>query len=165
MPAIQKIAPCLWFEDQAEESARYYVSIFKNSKILKIVRYGTAGQEIHRRPPGSVMTVDFELDGQHFTGLNGGPVFKFNEAVSFQVFCDSQQEVDDYWDKLTQGGDPKAQQCGWLKDRFGVSWQIVPRGMLHMFDDPESENSQRAMNAMLEMKKLDLPALERAYAG
>ena len=126
MPTKHRIVPCLWFDNQAEEAAKYYVSIFKNSKIGAISRYGEAGREVHRRPPGSVMTVEFELDGQAFTGLNGGPLFKFNEAVSFQVNCATQAEVDYYWDKLTAGGDPKAQQCGWLKDRFGVSWQVVP---------------------------------------
>ena len=122
MPTIQRIAPCLWFDNQAEDAARFYTGIFKNSKIGAISRYGEAGREVHGRPPGSVMTVEFELDGHAFTGLNGGPLFKFNEAVSFQVNCATQAEVDYYWDKLIAGGDPKAQQCGWLKDKFGVSW-------------------------------------------
>ena len=160
-----QIAPCLWFDHQAEEAAKYYTGIFKNSKIVDVSRYGEAGKEIHGRPPGSVMTVEFELDGQRFTALNGGPHFKFNEAVSFQVYCDTQQDIDYYWDKLTKGGDAQAQQCGWLKDKYGVSWQVVPAGLAEMLKDPDSEKSQRAMNALLQMKKLDIGALERAYDG
>jgi predicted 3-demethylubiquinone-9 3-methyltransferase (glyoxalase superfamily) len=165
MPAINPVVPCLWFADQAEEAAKYYVGIFKHSRIKATTRYGTAGQEIHGRPPGSVMTVEFELDGHPFTALNGGPHFKFNEAVSFQVVCKSQQEIDYFWERLGAGGDPKAQQCGWLKDRFGLSWQVVPEGMEEMFKDAQSPGAERVMNAMLEMKKLDMKALERAYAG
>jgi predicted 3-demethylubiquinone-9 3-methyltransferase (glyoxalase superfamily) len=126
MPAVRKIAPCLWFDDQAEQAAELYTRIFPNSGIGTITRYGEAGREIHGRPPGSVMTVAFTLDGQPFTALNGGPVFRFNEAISFQVMCDTQDEVDYYWEKLGEGGDPRARQCGWLKDRFSVSWQVVP---------------------------------------
>ena len=162
---MTRISPCLWFADQAEEAASFYTSVFKHSKILGITRYGTAGFEIHRRPAGSVMTVDFELNGLTFTALNGGPVFTFNEAVSFQIICDTQDEVDYYWDKLTAGGDPKAQQCGWLKDKFGLSWQVVPEGMQEMLKDPGSEAASRAMSAMMQMKKLDVNALNRAYAG
>ena len=162
---MTRISPCLWFADQAEEAANFYTSIFKSSKILGITRYGSAGFEIHQRPAGSVMTVDFELNGLPFTALNGGPLFTFNEAVSFQIICETQEEVDYYWDKLTAGGDPKAQQCGWLKDRFGLSWQVVPEGMQEMLKDPGSEASSRAMSAMLQMKKLDLHELKRAYAG
>jgi predicted 3-demethylubiquinone-9 3-methyltransferase (glyoxalase superfamily) len=162
---MTRIVPCLWFADQAEQAAQFYTSIFKNSKISSITRYGTAGFEIHKRPAGSVMTVDFELDGQRFTALNGGPVFTFNEAVSLQVMCETQEEVDAYWDKLTAGGDPKAQQCGWLKDKFGLSWQVVPEGMQEMLSDPESPGAARAMNAMMQMKKIDLGALKRAYDG
>ena len=165
MPNPQRIAPCLWFDDQAEEAARFYTGIFKNSRIGKISRYGEAGREIHRRPPGSVMTVAFELDGQEFTALNGGPVFKFNEAISFQVYCQDQKEVDYYWEKLGEGGDEKAQQCGWLKDKYGVSWQVVPTVLIDMVSDPTSEKSQRAMAAMLQMKKIDIAKLERAYTG
>lgn len=165
MPSVQKIAPCLWFDDQAEEAAEYYVSIFKNARINNVSRYGEAGQEIHGRPPGSVMTVDFELDGQTFTALNGGPHFKFNEAVSFQVYCETQDEIDDYWEKLSEGGDPKAQQCGWLKDKYGLSWQVVPANMADLFKDPKSEGYQRAMTAMLQMKKFDIEELQRAYDG
>src|SRR6185369_5556815 len=127
MPTTQKIAPCLWFNGQAEEAAKYYTGIFKNSKIRKISHYTEAGREIHKQKPGSVLTVEFELEGQPFTALNGGPEFKFNEAVSLQVLCEDQKEIDYYWDQLTKGGDPSAQQCGWLKDRFGVSWQVAPK--------------------------------------
>jgi predicted 3-demethylubiquinone-9 3-methyltransferase (glyoxalase superfamily) len=162
---VARIAPCLWFDDQAEEAAKFYVSVFKNSRITAMARYSDAGREIHKRPAGSVMTVDFELDGQRFTALNGGPIFKFNEAVSLQVFCTSQEEIDDYWDKLGEGGDPRAQQCGWLKDRYGLSWQVVPDGMDEMLRDAESPGSRRAMEAMLKMKKIDMEALKRAFEG
>lgn len=165
MPNIQRITPCLWFDDQAEEAARYYVGIFKNSRIGNISRYSEAGQEVHGKPPGSVMTVDFELDGHTFTALNGGPHFKFNEAVSFQINCETQDEIDDYWEKLSEGGDEKAQVCGWLKDKFGLSWQVVPTEMAELFKDSTSAGAQRAMNAMLQMKKLDIAELKRAYAG
>lgn len=165
MSITQRIRPCLWFDDQGEDAARFYTGIFPNSRIVTITRYGQAGFEIHGRPAGSVMTVLFELDGQAFTALNGGPHFIFNEAVSFEVHCASQEEVDYYWERLGEGGDPAAQQCGWLKDRFGLSWQVVPEGMEQMMADPESRGAQRAMNAMLQMKKLDIAALERAYAG
>ena len=165
MAIAHRIAPCLWFNSQAEDAAKFYVGIFPNSKIRTTSRYGEAGKEIHGRPAGSVMTVDFELDGAPFTALNGGPVFQFNEAVSFQVNCADQKDVDYYWDKLTAGGDPKAQQCGWLKDKFGVSWQVVPTALAHMFDDPKNPGSQRAMQALLQMKKIDVGALERAFAG
>ena len=161
----QKISPCLWFDDQAEDAAKFYTGIFRNSKIVKIARYGKVGQEIHGRKAGSVMTVDFELDGQTFTGLNGGPQFKFNEAISLQVFCETQQELDHYWDKLSEGGDASAQQCGWLKDKFGVSWQVVPTVLQELVSDPDSAKSQRAFQAMLQMKKLDIAGLQRAYAG
>jgi predicted 3-demethylubiquinone-9 3-methyltransferase (glyoxalase superfamily) len=165
MQIVRKIAPCLWFDDQAEAAAGFYTGIFKNSKIVKISRYGKAGQEVHRRPPGSVLTVAFELDGQLFTALNGGPVFKFNEAISLQIFCETQEEVDYYWERLSAGGDERAKQCGWLKDRFGVSWQVVPTALLEMIGDPNSERSERAMTAMMKMKKLDIAELKRAYAG
>jgi predicted 3-demethylubiquinone-9 3-methyltransferase (glyoxalase superfamily) len=165
MAVVRRIAPCLWFDDQAEEAAKYYTSIFRNSKIGTIARYGEAGHEFHGRPAGSVMTVAFELDGQPFTALNGGPLFRFNEAISFQVMCETQEEVDYYWEKLGRGGDVKAQQCGWLKDRFGVSWQVVPEVVAQLLSDPDSEKSQRAMQALLQMKKLDIAELERAYAG
>jgi predicted 3-demethylubiquinone-9 3-methyltransferase (glyoxalase superfamily) len=165
MKTISKIAPCLWFDDQAEAAANYYTGIFKHSKIVKIARYGEAGREQHGRRPGSVMIVEFTLDEQTFTALNGGPIFKFNEAVSLQVFCDTQKEVDYYWSKLTRGGAKNAQQCGWLKDKFGVSWQIVPRMMSKLFGGRPTEKSERAMAAMMQMKKLDIAKLERAYRG
>jgi predicted 3-demethylubiquinone-9 3-methyltransferase (glyoxalase superfamily) len=160
-----KISPCLWFDHQAEEAARFYVGIFKKSRITKISRYGEAGKEITRRPPGSVMTVAFELEGQPFTALNGGPLFNFNEAVSLQVHCKTRKDVDYYWEKLGAGGDRNAQQCGWLKDKYGLSWQIIPEGMEEMLSDPKSKKSQRAFAAMLQMKKLDIAALKRAYDG
>ncbi|HET7110500.1 MAG TPA: VOC family protein, partial [Gemmatimonadales bacterium] len=128
MATLHPIAPCLWFDDQAEDAAAFYISIFPNSKIVSVARYGEAGKETHGRPPGSVMVVEFELNGQPFTALNGGPVFTFNEAVSFQLYCETQEELDRYWEKLGAGGDPKAQVCGWLKDKFGLSWQVVPTG-------------------------------------
>lgn len=160
---MQGIIPCLWFDHQAEEAARFYTSIFKNSRIGKINRYGKGGHEIHGRPEGSVMTVEFELDGHRFTALNGGPVFQFNEAISFQVLCDTQEEVDHFWEKLSQGGDPKAQQCGWLKDKYGVSWQIVPTALVAMLHDPDAGKTQRVMGAMLRMKKLEIAKLRQAY--
>jgi predicted 3-demethylubiquinone-9 3-methyltransferase (glyoxalase superfamily) len=164
MATIQKIVPCLWFDNQAEEAAQFYTAIFSNSKIGNISRYGEAGQEVHAKTPGSVMTVTFELDGQVFTALNGGPIFKFNEAISLQVNCETQEEVDYFWQKLSEGGDEKAQQCGWLKDKYGVSWQIVPRVLLETLNaDPET--SQSVMTAMLQMKKIDIDALKQAAAG
>jgi predicted 3-demethylubiquinone-9 3-methyltransferase (glyoxalase superfamily) len=165
MQVIQKITPCLWFDDQAETAVGFYAAIFKNSKIVKISRYGEAGREVHKRPVGSVMTVAFELDGQAFTALNGGPIFKFNEAISFQVNCETQEEVDYYWDKLSEGGDKKAQQCGWLKDKYGASWQVVPSVLPDMLTDSDSEKSQRAFQAMMQMKKLDIDELKRAFVG
>src|SRR5215468_1285713 len=165
MPKIQRITPCLWFDDQAEAAAAFYTAIFADSRITQVSRYGEAGKEVHGRPPGSVMVVAFELDGQGFTALNGGPLFTFNEAISLQVRCDTQDEVDHYWQRLSAGGDERAQQCGWLKDRYGVSWQIVPVALFEMISGPHKEKSGRAMRAMLQMKKLDLPALHRAYEG
>jgi predicted 3-demethylubiquinone-9 3-methyltransferase (glyoxalase superfamily) len=160
-----KISPCLWFDSQAEEAAKFYVGIFKKSKVRKISRYGEAGHEIHKRPAGSVMTVEFDLEGQTFTALNGGPLFKFTEAVSLQIFCKTQKEIDYYWDRLTAGGDPSAQVCGWLKDKYGLSWQVVPTVAAKLLGDPKSKKSQRAFAAMMEMKKLDIAALQRAYEG
>lgn len=165
MASIHKITPCLWFDDQAEAAAEFYVGIFPNSKITSIARYGEAGKEIHGRPAGSVMTVNFELDGTPFTGLNGGPIFKFSEAISLQVFCETQAEIDRFWDKLSAGGDPAAQQCGWLKDKFGLSWQIAPTGMDEMMAGGVSKKSERAFKAMLQMKKFDIAALRKAYDG
>jgi predicted 3-demethylubiquinone-9 3-methyltransferase (glyoxalase superfamily) len=155
----------LWFDDQAEEAASFYVSVFKNSKVTSVARYNKAGHEIHGRPSGSVMTVAFELDGQTFTALNGGPAFRFTEAVSLQVNCDTQAEVDYYWDKLSKGGDPEAQQCGWLKDKYGLSWQIVPTVLPELLEDHDSQKAQRTMEALLRMKKIDIRELERAAAG
>ena len=165
MRVTQKIAPCLWFDDQAEEAAKFYTGIFPNSRIVTISRYGEAGREIHGKPAGTVMTVAFELEGQAFTALNGGPIFKFNEAISFQVYCETQADVDHYWEKLSRGGDVNAQQCGWLKDKYGVSWQVVPRVLVEMMSDPDPEKSGRVMQAMLQMKKIDIDGLKRAYAG
>jgi predicted 3-demethylubiquinone-9 3-methyltransferase (glyoxalase superfamily) len=165
MAITQRIRPCLWFDSEAEEAARHYVGIFRNARVTRVTRYGEAGFEIHGRPAGSVMTVEFELDGQPFTALNGGPAFTFNEAVSLEVHCDSQEEIDYYWERLGAGGDPKAQQCGWLKDRYGLSWQVVPRDMDELFDDETSPGARRAMEAMLKMKKLDVAELRRAYEG
>ena len=165
MKNTQRITPCLWFDDQAEQAAEFYTAIFRNSRIVNRTRYGEAGYEIHGRPAGTVMTVAFELDGQAFTALHGGPVFKFHEAISTQVNCETQEEVDYYWEKLSDGGDEKAQQCGWLKDKYGVSWQVVPGVLVEMIGSRDYEKSQRAMNAMLRMKKIDIDELKRAYAG
>ena len=165
MSTIQPITPCLWFDSEAEEAARFYTSIFENSRVVAITRYGEAGIEVHGRAAGTVMTVEFELNGQPFTALNGGPHFTFNEAVSFQVMCRTQEEVDHYWDLLGEGGDAKAQQCGWLKDKYGLSWQVVPTGMVEILNDPDREKADRAMEAMLKMKKLDIAELQRAFDG
>lgn len=162
MAIKQRFKINLWFDRQAEEAANFYVSVFKNSKINKITRYGKEGYEVHKMPAGTVMAVEFTLDGQTFVALNGGPVFKFNEAVSIIVNCESQNEIDYYWDKLTAGGDKNAQQCGWLKDKFGVSWQVVPTMLSELFDDPESKQYASVMRAMLQMKKLDINKLEEA---
>ncbi len=165
MITTQRITPCLWFADEAEDAARYYTGIFKNSRITATTRYGTAGFEAHHRPEGSVMVVTFELDGQSFMALNGGPIFKFNEAVSFVVNCATQDEIDYYWDKLSAGGDPRAQQCGWLKDKYGASWQVAPNNMDEFLKDEKSPASMRAMEAMMRMKKIDMAELRRAYDG
>jgi predicted 3-demethylubiquinone-9 3-methyltransferase (glyoxalase superfamily) len=160
----QKIAPCLWFASEAEEAARYYTGIFPDSKIGKIARYGKAGFEQHQQKEGTVLTVQFELAGQPFTALNGGPIFKFNEAVSLQIYVDDQNELDYFWNRLTAGGDPAAQVCGWLKDKYGLSWQVVPKKLVEWFGDPD-EKSERAMSALMGMGKLDIAALEKAYRG
>lgn len=165
MPSMKSLANCLWFDNQAEEAARFYVSIFPNAKLGLITHYGEEGREIHQRPAGSVLTVAFTLDGHEFTALNGGPHFKFNEAVSFEIRCESQQDIDYFWEKLSAGGDPAAQQCGWLKDRFGVSWQVVPEEMDRMLVNSPNPASERVMKAMFPMKKLDIAALEKAFAG
>jgi predicted 3-demethylubiquinone-9 3-methyltransferase (glyoxalase superfamily) len=160
---MQKIIPCLWFDDKAEEAATFYASVFKNSKIGDVTRYGKEGYEIHRREAGSVLTVEIEIEGQKFVALNGGPVFKFNEAISFQVRCETQKEIDYYWENLSEGGDKQAQQCGWLKDKYGVSWQIVPIVLGKMLQDKDTKKSDRVMKALLQMRKLDVMALMRAY--
>jgi predicted 3-demethylubiquinone-9 3-methyltransferase (glyoxalase superfamily) len=160
---MQKIIPCLWFDDKAEEAAKFYASVFRNSRIGDVTHYGKEGYEIHGRKAGSVLTVEFEIEGQEFVALNGGPVFKFNEAISFQVHCETQKEIDYYWEKLTEGGDRKVQQCGWLKDKYGVSWQIVPVVLGKMLQDKDTMKSDRVMKALLQMRKLDIMTLERAY--
>jgi predicted 3-demethylubiquinone-9 3-methyltransferase (glyoxalase superfamily) len=165
MPKVRAITPCLWFNEQAEQAAKFYTGIFPNSKIGKITRYGEAGREQHGQKPGTVMFVEFELDGQPFGALNGGPLFKFTEAISLMVWCETQKEIDHYWEKLRAGGDPNAQQCGWLKDKFGVSWQIVPTIIPEIFQPEDSEGASRAMTAMMDMKKLDIAALQKARAS
>ena len=160
---MQKISPCLWFDNNAEEAVEFYISVFKNAKIGNVTRYGKEGFEIHRKEEGTVMTIDFEIEGQKFLALNGGPIFKFNEAISFQIYCETQQEVDYYWEKLSEGGDKNAQQCGWLKDKFGVSWQVVPTVLIKMLQDKDSEKTERVMKVMLQMHKLDINALTKAY--
>jgi predicted 3-demethylubiquinone-9 3-methyltransferase (glyoxalase superfamily) len=159
MTTMPKLTPCLWFDTEGEDAANFYISVFPNSKITDVSRYGSAGP----RPEGMVMTVSFELDGQRFVALNGGPDFKPNEAISFQVSCKTQAEVDDYWDKLSDGGEQGP--CGWLKDRFGVSWQIIPTRLDELLSDPDREKSQRVMQAMLSMKKIEIDELERAAAA
>jgi predicted 3-demethylubiquinone-9 3-methyltransferase (glyoxalase superfamily) len=156
----QKITPNLWFDTEAEEAANFYISVFKNARMVSIARYTEAGP----REAGMVMTVEFELDGQRFVGINGGPDFKFNEAVSFQIDCEDQEEIDYYWDKLVEGGGEEG-PCGWLKDRFGVSWQVVPAGMDELFNDPDPEKARRAMEAMLRKRKIDVAALRAAAEG
>ncbi len=157
---MEKMVTCLWFDNQAEDAARFYTSVFKDSKLGEIVRYGAEGREVHGREPGSVMTAAFEVNGMKFVALNGGPLFKFTEAVSFQVLCETQKDIDYYWERLTAGGDEKAQQCGWLKDRFGLSWQVVPSNLERLLSDPE--RARKVMAAVLQMKKIDMEALTRA---
>ena len=158
-----KITPCLWFDTQAEDAANAYVAIFENSRTLRLNRYGKEGHDIHGRPAGSVMTVEFELEGQRFVALNGGPHFKFNEAVSFQVHCATQEEIDYFWGKLAEGGEEGP--CGWLKDRWGLSWQVVPAVLPDMLMDPDPEKVGRVTKAFLQMRKFDIAALQRAYDG
>jgi len=157
---MQKITPFLWFDNQAEEAVNFYISIFRNSKIVNVARYGDDGAKVSGRPQGSVMTVAFELDGQPFVALNGGPVFTFSPAISFIVDCQTQQEVDHLWEKLSAGGEQ--QQCGWLKDKYGVTWQIVPSVLGELMSDPDPAKSQRVMQAMLQMTKLDIATLKQA---
>jgi predicted 3-demethylubiquinone-9 3-methyltransferase (glyoxalase superfamily) len=156
---MQKITPFLWYDDKAEEAMNFYVSIFKNSKVLSVTRYGDAGPG----PKGTVMTAEFQLEGQEFVALNGGPHFKFTEAISFVVNCKTQEEVDYFWEKLSEGG--AESQCGWLKDKYGLSWQVVPTVLVELFQDQDAEKSQRVMKAMLQMKKMDIETLKRAYEG
>jgi len=158
---MQKITPFLWFDNKAEEAANFYVSIFKNSKIGSITRYGEEGAEASGRPKGTVMIVTFELDGQEFIALNGGPQFTFSPAISFLVNCETQQEIDELWEKLSEGG--KTEQCGWLKDKYGVSWQIVPTVLGEMMQDKDEEKSARVMKALLQMVKIDIQSLRQAY--
>jgi predicted 3-demethylubiquinone-9 3-methyltransferase (glyoxalase superfamily) len=160
---MQKITPFLWFDNNAEEAAKYYTSIFKNSKIIDIVHYGESAAEASGRPEGTVMIVTFELEGQRFMALNGGPVFKFSPAISFLVNRNTQEEVDDLWEKLSEGGEKE--QCGWLKDKFGVSWQIVPNVLGEMLQDRDAKKSERVMEALIQMKKIDIQGLRKAYAG
>ncbi len=160
---MQKITPFLWFDDKAEEAVKFYTSIFENSKIGKIARYDEAGEKASGRPRGSVMTVEFQLEGQQFVALNGGPQFKFTEAISFVVNCETQEEVDYYWEKLSAGG--KEVQCGWLKDKYGLSWQIVPTVLGKLVSDKDAAKSQRVMQAMLKMVKLDVKKLKQAAKG
>jgi predicted 3-demethylubiquinone-9 3-methyltransferase (glyoxalase superfamily) len=158
---MQKITPCLWFDDNAEEAVNFYTSIFKKSKIKDVSRYGDAGARVANPPKGSVMSMSFEIEGQEFTVINGGPIFKFTPAISLMVNCKTQEEVDELWEKLSEGGEKS--QCGWLTDKFGVSWQIVPTALGEMMKDKDPKKSERVMKAMLEMKKLDIKALEKAY--
>jgi len=161
---MKRIAPCLWFDSDGEEAARHYTAIFSNSKIVKITRYGDAGKEIHCRPAGSVLTVTFELDGQPFTALNGGRCSSSMKRLAAGQLR-TQQEIDYYWDKLSRGGDSNAQQCGWLKDKYGLSWQVVPVALEEMLSDTVTERSERVMTALLQMKKLDIAQLKKAYSG
>ncbi|MEI2454912.1 VOC family protein [Lysobacter firmicutimachus] len=161
---FQRITPFLWFDRQAEEAVHYYLDTFERSRIVGETRYDRASAQVSGQAEGAIMTIAFELDGQAFTALNGGPHFKFNEAVSLVVNCRSQDEVDRYWERLSAGGDPRAQQCGWLKDRYGLSWQVVPEELIRLIGDPDPGRAQRATQAMLKMKKIDLAELRRAAA-
>lgn len=161
---FQRITPCFWFDDQAEEAVGFYTAVFANSRIVSTMRYNKESAQASGRPEGSVLTIAFQLDGQDFTALNGGPIFKFNEAVSLVINCQSQAEVDHYWNHLLEGGDPNAQQCGWLKDKYGVSWQVVPAELIRLLSDPDPDKARKAMAAMLQMKKIDVEALRRAVA-
>jgi len=162
---MSQLRPNLWFNGNAEEAARFYTGIFKDSKMGGVTRFTEVSREQHGQEPGSVMTVGFELNGTPFIGLNGGPMFKFTEAVSFEIPCDDQAEVDYYWDRLSEGGDPDAQACGWLKDKFGLSWQVVPKGWEAMLNDADPEKVARVTAAMFQMKKLDVAELQRAFDG
>ena len=163
MPRFQRITPCLWFDNQAEEAANFYVSVFPNARIVRTTRYSKAGHEIHGKSEGSVLTVLFALDGQEFTALNGGPQFKFDEAISLQIVCETQEEVDHFWSRLSEGGEEGP--CGWLKDRYGLSWQVTPTVLSEMLSDPDPARAERVMNAVFQMKKIDIPTLRRADSG
>lgn len=165
MQKITKINPCLWFDKNAADAVSFYTGIFKNSAVHRTAYFTDEGTDIHHMPEGMVLTIEFELEGQQFVALNGGPDFKFNEAVSFMVNCETQEEIDYYWEKLNEGGDEKAQQCGWLKDKFGLSWQITPTILADMMVDKDIEKVKRVTKVMLQMKKLDIAALQRAYDG
>lgn len=160
---MQKITPFLWFDTQAEEAMKFYTSVFKNSEVGSITRYNEAGAKASGQKAGSVMTAAFQLEGQEFVALNAGPLFKFTEAISFVVNCESQEEVDHYWKRLSEGGDEKAQQCGWLKDKYGVSWQVVPTILSKLLGDKDAGKSKRVMQALLQMKKIDIKGLQKAY--
>jgi predicted 3-demethylubiquinone-9 3-methyltransferase (glyoxalase superfamily) len=164
MAQLQRITPFLWFDTQAEDAAKFYTSVFKNSRIIRVSKYPNAGQEQHHMPAGSTMTVDFEIEGQRFTAMNAGPVFKFTEAVSFVVHCQNQEEIDYFWEKLTAGGGAPS-ECGWLKDRYGLSWQVTPEILLDMINDKDEAARTRAFSAMMTMKKIDIAELKRAFAG
>ena len=161
--SAQKITPCLWFDTEAEEAANFYVSIFKDSKIGSVNRYCKAGNEVHGKPAGSVMAVEFEIEGQKFVALNGGPQFKFDEAISFQIHCKTQEEIDYYWSRLTEGG--KEVACGWLKDKFGLSWQVVPTPLFEMLSSGDAAKTERVTAAFMQMKKFDIAKLQRAFEG
>ena len=163
MKIAGQIKPCLWFDSQAEEAAKFYVSVFENSRMGTVSRYGKAGQDVHGMKEGTVLAVEFEINGQLFVALNGGPHFKFTEAVSFQVFCDTQKEIDFFWSALSKGG--QEGPCGWLKDKYGLSWQVVPSVLATMMTDPDPKKSERTMAAFMQMKKFDLEKLTRAYEG
>ena len=165
MPKLQRINPCLWFANEGEEAAKFYTSIFPNSRITSVVRYTTAGFDQHHQPAGSVATVAFELDGVRFTALNAGPVFKFNEAISMQINCKDQDEIDYYWNKLGAGGDPEAQVCGWLKDKYGLSWQVVPDNIDEYYQDDQSPATKQVWEVMMKMKKIDIETLKQAREG
>lgn len=165
MAKLSKITPCLWFDSEAEDAAKFYTDVFPDGRITGTLRYSEAGREHHGRAPGSVMTVSFELAGQSIIGLNAGPAFRFNEAVSLMILCDTQDEIDHYWARLSDGGDPSAQACGWLKDKYGLSWQVAPAVFPELFANENSPGAQRAMLAMMGMTKLDIAALQAAFDG
>ncbi|MDB6048787.1 MAG: 3-demethylubiquinone-9 3-methyltransferase [Pseudomonas sp.] len=162
---MKKISPCLWFADDAEQAVGFYTGLFKDSRIIGVTYYSEVGFDMHHRPAGSVMSIIFQLEGQTFTALNGGPLFTFTEAVSLQIYCKTQAEIDHYWNALTEGGDPAAQQCGWLKDKYGVSWQVLPELLSEMINYNDARTTDRVMAAMMDMKKLDMDTLQQAIDG